>query len=263
MKKGISFFFGFNDKPEDKAKMIADAGFDTAMITIEKKFEFQNGTAKQQTELLKKYNIAPSSLHMRYKDFDIKKFWQKGFCGWLLKKRLAGDIKTAKRFGFHSVVVHLAGEPSEIGLLRIKQLLNLCEKLDVNFAVENINYPKLFKYVFDNINHPKLKFCYDSGHHNIFDPQTDYLSIYGDKLVCVHLHDNSGNKDDHTLNKYGTINWDNLAQKLANIGYDGSLDYEMIMYYKRDETAFDVAQEVFKQACELEKMIKKHKKLGK
>ena len=48
MKKGISFFFGFNDKPEDKAKMIADAGFDTAMITIEKKFEFQNGTAKQQ-----------------------------------------------------------------------------------------------------------------------------------------------------------------------------------------------------------------------
>ena len=262
MKKGISFYWGFDDKPEDKAKMLAEIGFDTAMITIEKRFEYQNGTAKKQAELLKQHKIAPSSLHMRYKDFHLEDFWKKGFRGWVLKQHLKSDIKTAKRFGFPHVVVHLLGEPSKIGLARIKQLLRLCEKLNINFAVENINHPKIFEYVFQNIEHNKLRFCYDSGHNNAFDPQTDYLSLYGDKLVCVHLHDNSGKKDDHTLNKYGTINWDCLAKKLAEVHFDGSLDYEMIMYYKQDETSFDVAKEVFKQAQELEKMIEKHKKSG-
>ena len=261
MKKGISFFWGFrDDSPEQKIKMLSDAGFDSVMVTIEKKFEKENGSAKQQMALFKKYGISPSSLHMRYKGWNLSNFWKKGFGGAFLEHQLKKDVKTAHKNNIPAVVVHLVGEPSLIGLKRLKRILKLCKKLDVFLAIENINYPNLFAYVFENIEHENLKFCYDSGHNNTFDAQTDYLEKYGDKLVCLHLHDNRGSHDDHTLNKYGTINWKKIAEKLAKINFNGSLDYEMIMYYRTDETSQQVLLEVFEQAKELEQMIEDFKK---
>lgn len=256
MNKGISFYFGFKQPLETTAKMIKQAGFDCVITSSDKKYKNQNGTLKQQVKLFKKYNLKLSSLHGRYdKDWSTY-LWEKGIKGFIVYKRLLNDIKLAKKYGFNAVVMHLYGKPSQIGLKRIKNVVKYCEKVKVPLAIENIRQNECLEFVFKNISSKYLKFCYDIGHNNAFDAEKDYIKLYGDKLFCMHLHDNMGVNDDHTLNKYGNINWLSFANKIKKCKYSGNLDYEILMNVRKNETAEETLKEVFNQAKELEKLIK-------
>lgn len=261
MNKGISFYWGFDENIEQKAKILDTVGFDCVITNADPKFNNQNGTIGSQVKLFKKYNLKLSSLHMSYNAQDLPYFWTKTRKGRWMEKRLIKDVKKAKKYGFPYVVVHVKGIPAPIGLKRLNKALKVCNKYNVDLAIENTENLACFMYVFKNIQHKHLKFCYDSGHANCFHPEIDFLKDFGDKLVCLHLHDNDGTADQHTLNKYGLINWDNLAKQLAQINYSGNLDYETLMVVKGDENLVEVAKEVYKQACELESMIEKYKKV--
>ena len=63
-----------------------------------------------------------------------------------------------------------------------------------------------------------------------------------------------GDRDSHTLNKYGNTDWDKLALKLAKCN-EVNLDYELLMYKKSSESQEEVIQECIKQAKELEERI--------
>ena len=259
MKKGISFYFGFKTPIEERAKLLKDIGFDNIIINPDNKFKRQNGSIAKQMKVCAQYGLGVSSLHMRYRAKFLPYFWTRGLAGWILLKLLIKDVKVAHKYHIPNVVVHLNGTPSAIGLKRLNKVLKLCEKYNVNLAIENVRYRECFEYTFANIQHPNLKFCYDTGHNHAFEPEIDYLSKYGNKLVCLHLHDNDGSSDQHTLNKYGTINWDMIAKKLAEINFDGSLDYELLKPSGK-EGYEEVAREVYRQACELENLIQKYKK---
>ena len=258
MQKGISLFFGFNINIEQRIKMIKDAGFDSVITNADPKFNKQNGRISKQMKLLKKYNLQPSSLHMRYNQKDLPFFWEKGKTGNLIERNLRRDLKIAKKYGFNCVVVHCAGQYSNIGEQRFLRILNLCQKLDIPLAIENLLSSKLFIEIFNKIKHPYLKFCYDSGHDNCDKENYDYFSMYGDKLIALHLHDNDGNSDQHTLNKVGTINWNYVAKNIKKYNPAINLDYEIIRITNCEKmTATEVLAEVKKQADTLEKMIKK------
>lgn len=259
MNKGISFYWGFNIPAEERCKILKQIGFDCIITNADKKFDKQNSSIYKQIRLLKKHNLKLSSLHMRYTPGKLPYFWTKSLKGYLMEKRLLNDIKYAKKFGFSCVVVHVKGKPNDTGLQRIERALKLCSKLNIDLAIENTENIACFTYIFDNIHHKHLKFCYDSGHHHCFHPEIDYLSLYGDKLVCLHLHDNMGDNDSHTLNKYGNIDWDDVAKKLASIDFNGNLDYELLCP-TGDENCEEVAHEVYRQACELEEKITRYKK---
>lgn len=258
MDKGISFYWGFDEDFETRAKILNTIGYDCVITNADPKFNKQNGTIRQQIQVFKQYNLKLSSLHMRYNAKDLPYFWTKSHKGNWMEKRLVKDVKIASKYGFKCVVTHLKGIPAPIGLKRLERILKVCEKYNMPLAIENTENIACFMYTFKNINHKFLKFCYDSGHANCFNPEIDFLSDFGDKLICLHLHDNMGQNDDHTLNKYGSIDWDKLAQKLAKINYNGSLDYETLMVVKHNETMLDVAKEVYNQASELEKLIEKY-----
>lgn len=53
MKKGISFYFGFDIKPEQRAKMIKEAGFDYIITNADKKLNKSNGSIRKQIKFLK------------------------------------------------------------------------------------------------------------------------------------------------------------------------------------------------------------------
>lgn len=259
MDKGISFYWGFNQNPKIRAKLLQQIGFDCVITNADPKFNKQNGKMSRQIKWFNQNSLKVSSLHMRYNGKDLPYFWTDTKKGDWMQKRLAKDIKVASKYGIKYVVTHVKGIPSEIGLERIKRLLKLCDKYNVDLAIENTENIACFMYTFENISHPHLKFCYDVGHNNCFNPEIDYFKDFGDKLVCLHLHDNDGTRDAHGLNKYGNINWDLVARNLAKINFNGSLDYE-ILYPKGKENCEEVAREVYKQACELDKMIEKYKK---
>ena len=261
MRKGISLYFGYVNKDKETVyKLIKGAGFEYIMTNFDDRFAGQHGTMEEQVAFMKKYELKPDSLHARYTSSELPEFWKDSKLGDEIEARLKEDVLNASKFGFCAVVVHLGGEYSSVGEKRLKRVLELCEKVNVPLAIENINYPDLFKTVFEKINHPYLKVCYDSGHNNVFDKQTDYLSLYRDKIICLHLHDNNGKSDEHTLNRFGTINWNEIAKKLALLPNDVVLCYEMLMHNSHGVLMEECLTETFKQANELEKLIENYRK---
>ena len=234
--------------------MIKDAGFDAIITNADPKFWYQNGRISKQIRLVKKNGLKLSSLHMRYNKVDLPHFFKDDKIGEMLERNIKRDIKIAAKYGFKCVVVHLAGECSEIGFERLMRILKLSEKKNIPLALENLGLDEAFIQIMDKLNSPYVKFCYDAGHNNAFHPEKDYLSKYGDRLICVHLHDNDGKSDLHTLNEFGTINWKNLAKKLAKCP-EVSLDYELMPKNEHGYNAEQLLERCFKQACELEKMI--------
>ncbi len=267
MKKGISFYFGYNDENshEERVKLIKDAGFDCVITIANKNRKKQNGSIRNQMKNFKKYNLLNSSLHMRYTNDELPEFFIDGKIGKRMERDLKRDVALAKKYHCSCVVVHLfCKEPSrEIGFERIKRVLKFCQKKNIPLAIENIDDPDTFKAIFKEIEHPYMKICYDSGHNNFVDPEFDYFKDYGDKIICLHLHDNSGKDDEHTLNKYGTIDWQKLAEKLAKVPNELVLDYEIFMAKRGNEDRTEVLAEVYKQACQLEEMIKNCKNQNK
>ena len=70
--------------------------------------------------------------------------------------------------------------------------------------------------------------CLDSGHANITKeafPET--LRAIGDKLLALHLHDNTGDRDDHLPPYFGNMAMDGFVEGLKEIGYKGNLNFEV------------------------------------
>lgn len=260
MNKGVSVFFGFKNLNGESIKKIKAAGFDSFITSADKNFDAENGTFKRQMKDSKKCGLLPSSLHATYKRQELPHFFMDDAIGDKIQKSLIKDIKTAKKYGFKCVVVHLVGQPNDVGTARFERILKVCEKCKVPLALENIcdNKPVEF-YLKKYENNPYVGFCFDCGHWHSFDPNNDLLAKYGKRLLCVHLHDNDGTDDQHTLNILGNIDWKALAKKFA-VANEVSLDYELILYKRqRSWTPEFVLDECFKQACELEEMILKEK----
>ena len=105
-------------------------------------------------------------------------------------------------------------EPSEIGLNRFLKITEAAEKYGVYVALENSAFSDYLVYLLDNIKNKYIGFCYDSGHENTFGKEFDFLSRFGDRLLCMHLHDNFGTGDDHAIPFHGSIKWEEKVMLL-------------------------------------------------
>jgi sugar phosphate isomerase/epimerase len=85
------------------------------------------------------------------------------------------------------------------------------------------------EYVYANVKSDRLKFCFDSGHQNchLHSKDLDLLSMYGDKLISLHLHDNDGTQDQHMLPFEGNIKWETTMKKITSCGYIGATALEV------------------------------------
>ena len=117
-----------------------------------------------------------------------------------------------------------------------KRFIPYYEKYGVKVAIENINYhdkfgfasdPHVIKSLHDELDNEAFTVCFDVGHVNMvgIDP-ADAIQTLGHRIGCLHVHDNDGVHDTHTLTYYGTINWDNVAEALAKADYKGTFNYE-------------------------------------
>lgn len=91
-----------------------------------------------------------------------------------------------------------------------------------------MHYEEVIELV-DSYQEPEwVGICWDVGHANLarFD-QTRALNAIGDRLIALHLHDNSGKmSDDHLIPYLGNIDWETLMTALVDIHYQGDLTYE-------------------------------------
>ncbi len=73
----------------------------------------------------------------------------------------------------------------------------------------------------------RFGFCLDIGHLLLLgiDPSVA-METLGERILTLHVHDNNGIDDDHTLPYLGVCNWDRLVKGLRAIGYQGTFNYE-------------------------------------
>lgn len=256
---GITFYYGYATSPKIRAEHIKNHGFDTVMTSPDRKFNRENSNILRQIKLFKKNGLKLSSLHSSYNSKELPCFWEEGRRGDKIEKNLKKEVKLAKKLGFTCLVVHTGGTYSEIGKQRLLRILDVCEKYDLPIAIENLESERLFRDIFSNIEHKYMGLCYDVGHNHCFSPNFDVLGEYGDKLLTLHLHDNMGKHDDHTLNLFGDINWDEVARKLARCK-ECNLDYELLMPDTHGLTEEECLDLCFKQGKELEFLIDKYRR---
>ncbi len=219
----------------DVVQKMAEVGFTatfTGMQEIERQVEIAN--------LLSKYGIEYETLHAP--SANINDMWLPGDAGEVKLKELEKCAEHAHAAGAGIIVVHLSsGEAAppvtDIGRERFTRLIEHADKLGVSIAFENQRKVSNIAWAFETF--PKgsnVGFCWDCGHETAFAHGRQYMPLFGDRLICTHLHDNYCvfQKDKHLLPFDGTVDFHRVARQLNEYGYKGSLMLE-IDYLKSPE----------------------------
>jgi L-ribulose-5-phosphate 3-epimerase len=149
-----------------------------------------------------------------------------------MEKKLSTCIVECAEHDIPTAVVHLSSgdnppPPNQIGLDRLKRLVEMAERKNVNIALENLRKIEYLDFAFSNIQSGRLGLCYDSGHENCYTKGSDLLTKYGSKLMALHLHDNDGTDDQHQIPGEGNIYWSVIHEKLSISGYSCRIALEV------------------------------------
>lgn len=216
----------------DTINAIKNAGFKNVFVQwYDKDFEIDQNT---QVEICKQNNLNIIFAHLGYQK--INEIWTQD--GDYFVERYKKDILDCHNLGIDLVVMHacsksIAPGPNEIGLNRFKQIIDYAESLNVKVAIENTKIKDHVEYLLDNITNDNFGLCFDVGHYHAHFNDDWNLDKYKGRVFCVHLHDNHGNNmDEHLLPYDGTLNWDDVKEKLNSLSYDGPITMELC--YRND-----------------------------
>jgi len=151
--------------------MIRDAGFKSVMLRWMDNDDITISPKEKQPEEFRKHGLEIANIHMPF--FQINNLWGDNVDGCGMYEVLASCIIDCGEHDIPTAVAHLSigntpPPPNDIGLDRVKRLVELCEKNSVNIAFENVRRPDYLDFVFSRVESDCLKFCYDSGHEYAF-----------------------------------------------------------------------------------------------
>lgn len=242
-------FINYFSTYEEKIKAINDAGFSYIDIS-----------------LYKQHLTGSDLLSDDYKDFiyRIKEFGETLGVKFVQAHSPGGNplcrdanwdnfiVSTIRSFeaceilGIPNIVVHAGVAPNiskeetfEKNLEFMRLLFPIMEKTGVNLLVENDTgyfYKDSFclcsgsdiKSFIEYVDHPLVHACWDTGHANIEGHQYQDIIDLGEHLYALHINDNGGKADEHTLPYQGTVSMDEVMQALIKINYKGYFTFESV-----------------------------------
>lgn len=212
----------------------------------------------QQIDYCRKLGLNIIFCHLGYKDID--KIWSDGEEGEEVKQKYIEDLKLMKEKQIHMVVMHLVRHreeymQNEIGLERIRQIVEYAKETGIKIAFENTKRQGYLEYILENIKDENVGVCFDAGHyHTHFDEKFDF-KLFKDRYFAVHLHDNDKTGDLHLLPFDGTVEWQGVLSKLRENGYRGPLTLELC--YREPylhQSVEEFYKEGYKRGLQLEKI---------
>lgn len=212
----------------ESIKAIKAAGFHNVFVQWYKIDAKHN---QEQLEYIKKLGLNVIFAHLDY--LDINSIWEEGAKGDLLVEEYKIDIKTCKENNIPLVIMHLTKSLSappfnELGLARIRAIVDYAKELDVKIALENTRLKGYHEFVLGNITDKNLGICYDSRHcHAYYNDEFDF-EFFKDRIFAVHLHDNHGSIDEHLIPFDGTIDWGWTINGLKKANYAGPITLECV-----------------------------------
>ena len=193
---------------------IKNAGFKNVFVQwYDENWDYSQ---EEQVKLCKELGFNIIFAHLGYQN--INSIWKDGIEGNDLVERYKNDIKDCHENGIPMVVMHLTSKKEapmygEIGLDRIKKIVEYAKELDVKVAFENTKIKGYLEYVLDNIKDENVGICFDAGHYHVhFNDEFDF-EFFKDRIFAVHLHDNDKSSDLHLLPFDGTIDWKYVMSK--------------------------------------------------
>ena len=255
---------GLRRRYDDKVavKMIKDAGFDAFdysfcyMLDQPEKDSLKDDYIEKAYEL-RKYadsigivcNQAHAPLDFRHTDsvsLDDKKYL-----------RNVRAIEAASVLGAKSIIIHPLGsilksddhnlDYFEYNTMYLRSYIPYCEKFKIHISVENLNTSKDGKALgIPGLTTPDeisgwvislgsdwFNICLDTGHSAItgIEPEDMIRGIGGELIKAVHIHDNDRLGDRHLLPFEGNLNWENVAQALKDINYEGDFTLEASLFF--------------------------------
>ena len=121
----------------------------------------------------------------------------------------------------------------------LEEILKFCEQWGIKIALENTlpgktgdSIPEILEIV-KKFNSKNLGICLDTGHCNLTSSLYNHSGVVEclpeikDYLCHLHIHDNFGKSDDHSLPFEGNINWKGFVKGLKEINYQGVFMFEL------------------------------------
>ncbi|MCX6728643.1 MAG: sugar phosphate isomerase/epimerase [Candidatus Saccharibacteria bacterium] len=252
---------------EHYLKNISDSGFKTIqwLQHWEHDFIYTKPEIEHISKILQKYKLLLYDIHGPVG-------YEKNWFSNIEYQRLAGvelvknRIEMCKALGGSVVVMHVPKLDSRIDTqwIQVRKSLNELQetsaKNNVRIALENMEYESFngIKELFSEYNSDFIGLCYDSGHGNICGDGLDQLDLVKERLISVHLHDNNGLEDQHMPIFTGTVDWEKLAQIIAESPYGKFLTFEIMMEHSgaNDEKLF--LESAYKDGMKLLKMVQSY-----
>lgn len=229
------------------------------------KSEFLDGDYKNCPHYARSAGLFVENIHAPFDG--INNIWLDNLSGEDMLSELCDCVKFCAENSVPTAVLHLCSsetppEPNPLGIERLKRLVGLAEDKGVSLALENLRTTRFNSYVQQKIQSKNLGYCYDSGHQLWKTPDRQILEEYGEKLMALHLHDNSGLDDEHLLPFDGAIDWKKIMLQLKKTGYRGALALEVrntgYERYANDPSAFLAV--AFERANALNDLLKPDKR---
>lgn len=136
-------------------------------------------------------------------------------------------------------------EPTAVGLENYALVVREAERLGVKIAFENTEGEEYLAALMECFkDSPAVGFCWDTGHQMCYNPNTDMMALYGERLLGTHINDNLGvrafdgttfwHDDLHLLPFDGIADWNANAAKIKRSGFTGPLTFELNIVSKPD-----------------------------
>lgn len=138
-------------------------------------------------------------------------------------ERYQREMEIAIDHGVNMGVMHVTwgfspAQYSEIGMERLRRLVDHAEKLGFTVCMENSAYPELFHAAMNAFDSPHARFTFDTGHWNAFFDHDDLIfDRYGDRIAITHLADNDARRDLHLIPLDGCADFGKLAHALKHV----------------------------------------------
>ena len=194
--------------------------------------------------MMRRYNLS-YSVHAPFHDLNIA-----GLNDRIRKESLLETfeaIRLASNIDAELLVLHPGKRttievPDEVYLERsIEAIRKICQKveelgIEMRIGLENMdskrshfaNTPKCLLSILERVNSPNLGITLDVAHANTCTNPVEFLKQVLDKVVHVHLSDNTGpaSASFHMPLGTGNLNLVDVLRELANGGYEGMLIVE-------------------------------------
>jgi len=211
---------------EERFAAFRKAGFQSVLLWWG---EGEKESRKERVALAKSSGLEIVDVHAEMSQSNS--IWLSGAQGEQKICEYIATVEECAKCGIERMVIHLTNgdtppDISTIGLKRIERLMASAVRNDVILAIENVRVDAHIKFILDYYKEKHVALCYDAGHANLWCKDTDWLSLYKDRIAAVHLHDNNGEEDEHNIPFRGTVDWKNVMPKMKASSYNGCLPLE-------------------------------------